>query len=197
LHLSPGGVFSAKKLEVRALESASDLTTEQLRERAGMSEAMHPAAPHYLPFFITAPGESDVLFTGTVIFLVLAVMGIGSLYFWLHSLPERMSHGASQLQFQLVAVLSLLALFTHIHAFWVAALLLALVPIPDFWTPLASMADSLARMAMRWSRSPAAETAPEPVLDVPANHGPVDVEEAHSPIPRVVGGGRAPDQTSN
>ena len=65
-----------------------------------MSEAMRPAVPHYLPSFITAPGETDVLFTGSAIFLVLAVMGIGSLYFWLHSLPERMS--------QLVAVQSLL-----------------------------------------------------------------------------------------
>lgn len=120
-----------------------------------MSEAMHPAAPHYLPSFITGPGETDVLFTGVVIFLVLAVMGLGSLYFWLHALPERMSHGAGQRQFQLVAVLSLLALFTHIQAFWIAALILALVPVPDFWTPLASMADSLTKMAMRWSRSAA------------------------------------------
>jgi hypothetical protein len=97
-----------------------------------MSEAMHPAAPHHLPPFITGPGETDVLFTGSVIFLVLAVMRIGSLYFWLHSLPERMSHGGSQIQFQLVGVLSLLALFTHIHAFWIAALFLALVPRARF-----------------------------------------------------------------
>ncbi|WP_287233169.1 hypothetical protein [Mesorhizobium sp.] len=148
-----------------------------------MSEAMHPAAPHYLPPFITAPGETDVLFTGSVIFLVLAVMGIGSLYFWLHSLPERMSHGASQHQFQFVAVLSLLALFTHIHAFWIAALFLALIPVPNFWTPLASMADSLARMATGRSRSPAAaaplEQAPEVVYPLP-----VRVEIARPPEPK-------------
>ena len=161
-----------------------------------MSEAMHPAAPHYLPFFITPPGETDVLFTGTVIFLVLAVMGIGSLYFWLHSLPERLSHGASQLQFQLVAVLSLLALFTHIHAFWIAALLLALVPVPDFWTPLASMADSLARMAMRRSRSPADETTTEGASEMSAGHVPVQVEEQPSPVPRVVTAARGPDEVS-
>jgi hypothetical protein len=161
-----------------------------------MSEAMHPAAPHHLPFFITAPGESDVLFTGSVIFLVLAVMGIGSLYFWLHSLPERMSHGASQLQFQLVAVLSLLALFTHIHAFWIAALLIALVPVPDFWTPLASMADSLARMALRWSRPSAAETITESGSDVPASHVAVKVEEEPSVVPRVVSPAKPPDEIS-
>ena len=34
------------------------------------------------------------------------------MYFWLHSIPERISHGQSKIQFQLVAVMSLLALFT-------------------------------------------------------------------------------------
>ena len=146
-----------------------------------MSEAMHPAAPHYLPSFITAPGETDVLFTVSVIVLILAVMGIGSLYFWLHSLPERMSHSSGQLQFQLVGALSLLALFTHINAFWVAALLLALIPVPDFWTPLASMADSLGRMATGRPRSEApSEQAPEVLV----NYAPVKVEIARPPEPK-------------
>ncbi|WP_394892447.1 hypothetical protein ACG873_13930 [Mesorhizobium sp. AaZ16] len=149
-----------------------------------MSEAMHPAAPHYLPSFITAPGETDVLFTGAVIFLVLAVMGIGSLYFWLHSLPERMSHGTGQLQFQLVGALSLLALFTHINAFWVAALLLALIPVPDFWTPLASMADSLARMATGRLRSPVAEATSEQAPEVLVNYAQIKVEIAPPPEPK-------------
>ena len=26
-----------------------------------MAESMHPAAPHHLPSFITAPGDTDVL----------------------------------------------------------------------------------------------------------------------------------------
>ncbi|WP_419693214.1 hypothetical protein ACN2CC_17925 [Mesorhizobium muleiense] len=67
-------------------------------------------APHHLPGFIVAPGETDVLFTGSVIFIIALLMMLGSLYFWLHSLPERIAHGASQVQFQLVAVLALLAL---------------------------------------------------------------------------------------
>ena len=156
-----------------------------------MSEAMHPAAPHYLPSFITAPGETDVLFTVTVIVFVLAVMGIGSLYFWLHSLPERMSHGAGQLQFQLVGALSLLALFTHINAFWVAALLLALIPVPDFWTPLASMADSLGRMATGRPRSEApSEQAPEVLV----NYAPVKVEIARPPEPKETAKNGPPDE---
>jgi hypothetical protein len=147
------------------------------------SEAMHPAAPHYLPSFITAPGEMDVLFTGSIVFLVIVVMGIGSLYFWLHSLPERIAHGASQRQFQFVAVLALLALFTHNNAFWVAALLLALIPIPDFWTPLTSMADSLGRMATGRSRSPTAEEPFEPAPEGLTSHPSIKVEIARPPEP--------------
>ena len=122
-----------------------------------MSDTMHPAAPHHLPGFITAPGETDVLLTGSAVFLVVLVFILGSTYFWLHSIPERIAHGTSKLQFQLVAVLSLLALFTHNNAFWIGALLLALAPIPDFWTPLATMAESLAKMARRGSGTASGE----------------------------------------
>jgi hypothetical protein len=146
-----------------------------------VSEAMHPLAPHHLPGFIVAPGETDILFTGSVIFLIALLMILGSLYFWLHSLPERIAHGASQVQFQLVAVLALLALFTHNNVFWVAALLLAIVPIPDFWTPLATMAESLARMAAGRRLHPVtadvpAIAAPEAIaagLPPPANDVPL------------------------
>jgi hypothetical protein len=44
-------------------------------------------------------------------------------------------------------VLGLLALFTHIHLFWIAALLLALVDLPDFGTPLRSIAGSVEKIA--------------------------------------------------
>jgi len=46
-----------------------------------------------------------------------------------------------------VAVLGLLALFTHIHLFWIAALLLAMIDLPDFGTPLRSIAESAERIA--------------------------------------------------
>lgn len=128
-----------------------------------MSEAMHPMASHHLPGFITPPGETDVLFTVAIIFFVILIFAVGSLYFRLHALPERIAHGTSHLQFQLVAVLSLIALFTHNNLFWIAALLLALVPIPDFWTPLANMAESLGVLAGRKLRpvSPEAPAARE------------------------------------
>ena len=128
--------------------------------------AMHPAAPHYLPGFITAPGETDPLMVGSVIFLIILVMVLGSMYFWLHSIPERIAHGTGKIQFQLVGVLALLALFTHINLFWVFALVLALVPIPDFWTPLSSMANSLAKMVRPRGPPPdeAADPATQPML---------------------------------
>jgi hypothetical protein len=116
---------------------------------------LHPAAPHSLPGFITAPGETDPLFVASAIFLIILLMTLGSLYFWLHSIPERIAHGTGKVQFQLVGVLALLALFTHNNLFWIFALTLALIPIPDFWTPLASMADSLAGMVKQRGSRPA------------------------------------------
>lgn len=128
-----------------------------------MATGMNPAAPPHLPIFITAPGESDVFLNGAAVFLVVAVLTLGSVYFRLHALPEHMAHrNASKLQFEVVAVLALLALFTHINLFWVAALLLALVPIPDFHGPLQTMADSLARMAGYDRREPAPDSAAPP-----------------------------------
>lgn len=130
-----------------------------------MSNAIHPAAPHNLPVFITAPGQTDAFLVGAAIFLILAFIAVGTLYFRLHSLPEKLAHGrASQIQFELVAVLALLALFTHQTVFWIAALILAFVPVPDFHAPLAGMAESLAKMA-GWSRDrgPVEPPPPEPI----------------------------------
>lgn len=112
-----------------------------------MNVPINPAAPHHLPVFITAPGETDVLSVVVGIFLVLAVLGVGLLFLRLHTLPERIAHKSHKLQFEIVAVLGLLALFTHMHIFWVAGLLLALVDLPDFGGRLDRIAGSLEKMA--------------------------------------------------
>jgi hypothetical protein len=62
-------------------------------------------------------------------------------------MPERMAHKSQKLQFEIVAVLGLLALFTHIHLFWVIGLLLAMVDLPDFGTPLRRIAGSVEKIA--------------------------------------------------
>jgi hypothetical protein len=114
---------------------------------SGVSESLNPTAPHDLPGFITAPGHTDVLMVVVGIVLLVSVLGVGNLYLRLHSLPERMAHKSQKLQFEIVAVLGLLALFTHIHLFWVIGLLLAMIDLPDFGTPLRSIAGSVEKIA--------------------------------------------------
>jgi hypothetical protein len=112
-----------------------------------VSESLHPMAPHHLPGFITAPGDTDVLMIVVGIILVGSILAIGNFYLHLHSLPERMAHKSQKLQFEIVAVLCLLALFTHNHLFWVIGLFLAMVDLPDFGTPLRRIAGSVEKMA--------------------------------------------------
>jgi hypothetical protein len=107
-----------------------------------VSASLHPAAPHHLPFFIPGPDGSDPVLLGTGIFLAVAVVAFGLIFLRIHTLPERMAHRTHKLQFEVVAVLGLLALFTHIHAFWVAGLLLALIDLPDITGPLRRIAGS-------------------------------------------------------
>ena len=73
-----------------------------------MSEALNPIAPHDLPGFITAPGDTDILMVMVGIVLVGAVLMVGNLYLRLHALPEQMAHKSQKLQFEIVAVLGLL-----------------------------------------------------------------------------------------
>ncbi len=112
-----------------------------------MSEALHPEATHNLPIFITAPGDTDVLMVFTALFLLGSVIAFGVFYFRLHSLPEHIAHRADKVQMEIVAVLCLIALFTHEHIFWIAGLLLAFIDIPDFGTPLRRIAGSITKLA--------------------------------------------------
>jgi hypothetical protein len=138
-----------------------------------MTASLHPAAPHHLPGFIVAPGETDILMVGMGIFLLVAVLLAGNFFLWLHTLPERMAHKSKKLQFEVVAVLGLLALFTHVHLFWVAALLLAFIDLPEFGKPMDRMAGSLEKIAGTVSGERAASEAPAmtskdaPAVDAP------------------------------
>jgi hypothetical protein len=127
-----------------------------------MTATVTPSTTGHMPFFITSPGQTDSLLVAMAVFLLLAVLGIGVVYFRLHALPEHIAHGANKIQFQIVAVLTLLALFTHNHAFWIAGLLLALVPIPDFHTPFVSISKSLDRIAAKATATETREAADMP-----------------------------------
>ena len=101
------------------------------------------------------------------VILVLAVLLFGSLFFRLHTMPERMAHRGHKIQFEIVAVLGLLALFTHIHLFWVAGLLLALIDIPDFSGSLSRIAGSAEKLA-GFGPGEGAVDVPEGVERMPA-----------------------------
>ena len=154
------------------------------------SAMLHPAATDHLPFFITAPGQTDGLFIVMIVFLILVVFSVGIIYLRLHALPEHLAHGTSKVQIQIVGVLALLALFTHNHIFWIAALLIALVQFPNFSAPLASMAQSLERMAGRGppravGSIPPAEVAAQqavPTTAAPTRMAPITERD---PVPAV------------
>jgi hypothetical protein len=131
-----------------------------------MTESLHPGASDHLPSFITAPGETDVLMVAMGIILVFAVLMFGILFFRLHTLPERLAHKSQKVQFEIVAVLGLIALFTHMHIFWIIGLLLALIELPDFSTPLNRLVQSVEEIAGTKPSEGPADVRPETVAGV-------------------------------
>ena len=126
--------------------------------------ALHPKAVEHLPMFITPPGETDVLMVVMVFVLAFSVFAFGVLFLRLHSLPEHIAHRSHKVQMEIVSVLCLISLFTHMHIFWIAGLLLAMVDLPDFGTPLRSIAGSVERIADATPGAPNAEPEAEPEL---------------------------------
>ncbi|WP_246143282.1 hypothetical protein [Colwellia echini] len=118
--------------------------------------------PSYL-----AGANSDPLMTIMAFTLVGLILIGGVLYFKLHAAPEHIAHGKNHTQIQLITVLTLLALFTHNSIFWVAALVMAVVELPDFLTPLKSIAKSLATIANNQNKT-AYSTEPEFTSSTPA-----------------------------
>src|SRR4051794_6356505 len=119
-----------------------------------VSEQLHPMAPHHLPFYL-APGSGvDTLMVIMGLFLIGNVLWVGTLYWRLHTLPERMAHKTQKLQFEFVAVLGLISLFTHEHIYWIIGLLLAFIELPDFGTPMNRMANALEDIAKDETEAP-------------------------------------------
>jgi hypothetical protein len=106
----------------------------------------NPIATTHMPFFITAPGDTDVLFNVTLVFVVVCIILTGVVFLTIHSLPERMAHKSKKILLDLIALLCLLALLTHEHLFWFAAIVLAFIDIPDFLTPVNRIAKSVEAM---------------------------------------------------
>ena len=121
-----------------------------------MTGDIHPLAPHSLPPFVGAADGSDPLFSAIIFIVILAVLGIGVFYLKLHAIPEQLAHKHGNTQSQLIMVLALLALFTHNNIFWVAALILALLKLPDFLTPINSISESLKKLTPGEAETPTA-----------------------------------------
>jgi hypothetical protein len=123
--------------------------------------APHSSTHHvHLPWFVAGPGQTDVLLIAMGVFLVLFVFMLGVLYLRLHHLPEHIAHKGQKLQYQVVATLGLLAMFTHEHLFWIAGLLLAMLDLPDFTGLLGSIARSVKRISLKtpWKRRTSAQS---------------------------------------
>jgi hypothetical protein len=123
------------------------------------------------------------------VILGLSVFGFGIFFLRLHTLPERLAHKAHKIQFEIVAILGLLALFTHMHIFWVAGLLLAFIDIPDFGGFLGRIAGSVERMAGLKPGAGADDVletgfaTPSPAVEaVPDRHGVGEPSTAKKPM---------------
>lgn len=92
--------------------------------------------PDPAPFFITGPGSTDILFYLVAIALVAILLGFGALYFTIQAIPDRMASGTSKAQLQIVGILGLLSLFFMNNAFWIAALLIAAIPLSKIVLPV-------------------------------------------------------------
>ncbi len=126
-----------------------------------MSETAANVIQEHLPFFITGPGESDIFFTAVSISLVLVIIGFGALYFTIQAIPDRLAEGTSKTQMQIVGILGLISLVTMNNIYWIAALLLAAMRLPDLVTPFKSISRSREkRSASNWQEPPA-EQSPE------------------------------------
>jgi hypothetical protein len=124
----------------------------------------------------------------TAVLLGLIVFAFGVFFFRLHSLPEHIAHKSHKMQAELVAVLCLISLFTHMHIFWVAALIVAVIEVPDFGTSLNRIAGSTEKLA-GLSPGEGAAGAPGHVDDVkgradaqPASDVPVRQADGTIPI---------------
>lgn len=110
-----------------------------------MVAVSHAHAP--LPWFITEPGRTDILLVVMGLFLVAFLFAVGVLMLRLHHLPEHIAHKGQKTQYQFVAVLGLLAMFTHENLFWIAGLLLAMIDLPDLSGPLRRIASAVERIS--------------------------------------------------
>lgn len=130
-----------------------------------ITASTHAMATGHIPGYLPGADGSDPLFTGVVVGVIVMVLIVGSLYFKLHAIPEHMAHSDNHAQMQVIGILALLALFTHNNIYWVIALLVAAFRMPDFLSPLQSIArslESLNKLEQEVMQSETAAVQPDP-----------------------------------
>lgn len=138
---------------------------------------LHPLAPSHLPSFISDAAGADPMMTNVGIFVVVVVFLAVTFFLHLHSLPEKLAHQVGANQLQIVGVLALIALFTHNNLYWVAALMIALIQIPDYETPLGRIAAALEALKQPTSDR-GSPTSPDDSISLAA-----ETNEAETPAP--------------
>lgn len=145
---------------------------------------VHPMAPHFIPAWMPNADGSDPFLVIMAVFVALLVLFSGVFYLRLHAIPEQMAHGVGSTQIQIISILALLALFTHNNAFWILALLLAAINLPDFLTPLQRISNTLER-ATGGTAPPFEMQRTKPVEDASPQTPPVEtVKPAASETPQ-------------
>jgi multisubunit Na+/H+ antiporter MnhF subunit len=128
-----------------------------------VTASRNPLATEHLPFFITAPRDTDVLFNITLVFTIAMIVLTGVVFLTIHSLPDRIAHKSKKVQLDVVCLLCLLSLLTHENILWVAALILAFLDIPDFLTPVNRIAASVETIAEQESAESPSTDHSEPI----------------------------------
>ena len=107
-----------------------------------MNSSISDEALARLPFWVTPPGDTDGFLVVVGCFLILILLGFGALYFTIQAIPDRMAAGAHKVQMQVVGVLGLISLFTLNNTFWIAAILIAAVPLHEVFPSISPSPDT-------------------------------------------------------
>jgi hypothetical protein len=110
-----------------------------------MVERQH--TPSHLPWFITEPGQTDWLMLFTAIFLLVFVATVGVLMMRLLYLPLMMASQEQKVQYEIVGVPCILAMFSPGNFLWIAAVLVASIEFPDFTPLFDRIADAIQRIS--------------------------------------------------
>jgi hypothetical protein len=94
-------------------------------------------------------GQTNAIFYGIFVFMLVAILVVANPYFQLHAIPECLAHRSNVFQMELVAVLALLR---HPHnLFGSPAFCWPMIRFSGFSTPTTMTAGSVEQLADHWA----------------------------------------------